>query len=37
MFTAGLVQRRHSDETIRKILGGNFLRVLRANTINGAL
>ncbi len=37
MFTAGLVQRGHSDETIRKILGGNFLRVLRANTINGAL
>lgn len=37
MFTVGLVQRGHSDETIGKILGGNFLRVMRANTINGAL
>ena len=36
MFTVGLVQRGHSDATIRKILGGNFLRVLRANAINGA-
>ena len=27
MFTVGLVQRGHSDDTIRKILGGNVLRV----------
>jgi membrane dipeptidase len=31
MFTVGLAQRGHSDETIRKILGENMLRVLRAN------
>jgi membrane dipeptidase len=31
LFTVGLVQRGHSDETIQKILGGNMLRVLRAN------
>ena len=30
MFTVGMVQRGHSDETIRKILGGNVLRVARA-------
>lgn len=30
MFTVGMVQRGHSDEAIRKILGGNVLRVLRA-------
>lgn len=30
LFTVGLVQRGHSDETIRKILGGNVLRVARA-------
>lgn len=30
MFTVGLVQRGHSDETIRKILGGNMLRVAKA-------
>jgi membrane dipeptidase len=34
LFTVGLVQRGHSDETIRKILGGNVLRVLRANSSN---
>lgn len=27
LFTVGLVQRGHSDETIRKIIGGNILRV----------
>ncbi|MGI6088297.1 MAG: dipeptidase [Kiritimatiellia bacterium] len=37
MFTVGMVQRGHSDETIRKILGGNFLRVLQANAVVGAL
>ena len=31
LFTVGLVQRGHSDETIRKILGANMLRVLKAN------
>ena len=32
VFTVGMVQRGHSDDTIRKILGGNMLRVLRANS-----
>ncbi len=32
LFTLGMIQRGHSDETIRKVLGGNVLRVLRANT-----
>jgi membrane dipeptidase len=27
LFTVGLVQRGHSDDTIRQILGGNMLRV----------
>jgi membrane dipeptidase len=31
LFTVGLVQRGHSDDTIRKILGENSLRVARAN------
>ncbi|MCE2863903.1 MAG: membrane dipeptidase, partial [Opitutaceae bacterium] len=31
LFTVGLVQRGHSDETIRKILGENMLRVARSN------
>ena len=31
LFTVGLVQRGHSDETIRKILGQNVLRVWQAN------
>lgn len=31
LFTAGLVQRGYSDDDIRKILGGNILRVARAN------
>lgn len=30
MFTVGMVQRGHSDEDIRKILGQNVLRVARA-------
>ena len=30
LFTVGLVQRGHSDEVIRQILGGNVLRVARA-------
>ena len=32
LFTVGMVQRGHSDESIRKILGGNVLRVARAVT-----
>lgn len=31
LFTVGLVQRGHSEETIRKILGLNVLRVWKAN------
>jgi len=30
LFTVGMVQRGHSDDDIRKILGGNVLRVARA-------
>jgi len=30
LFTVGLVQRGHSEDTIRKIIGGNVLRVARA-------
>ena len=37
IFTIGLVQRGHSDETIRKVLGENVLRVWRANQPQGAL
>jgi membrane dipeptidase len=33
LFTLGLIQRGHSDATIRKVLGENMLRVLRANTV----
>ncbi|MGD9944948.1 MAG: dipeptidase [Burkholderiaceae bacterium] len=28
-FTAGLLRHGHSEETVRKVLGGNFMRVLR--------
>ncbi len=31
LFTVGMVQRGHSDETIQKILGLNVLRVWQAN------
>jgi membrane dipeptidase len=31
LFTVGLVERGHSDEVIRKIVGENMLRVWRAN------
>lgn len=31
LYTVGLVQRGHSDATIKKILGENMLRVARAN------
>lgn len=33
LFTVGMVQRGHSDETIRKILGENTLRVAKANFV----
>lgn len=33
LFTLGMIQRGHSDDTIRKVIGRNMLRVLRANTI----
>jgi membrane dipeptidase len=33
LFTLGMIQRGHSDETIRQVLGGNMLRVLRANAV----
>ncbi len=32
IFTLGLVMRGHSDDTIRQVLGGNVMRVLKANT-----
>ena len=35
LFTVGLVQRGHADADIQKILGGNMLRVLRANEALG--
>jgi membrane dipeptidase len=31
LFTVGLVQRGHSDDDIRKIIGGNVMRVARAS------
>ena len=31
LFTVGMVQRGFKDDDIRKILGGNVLRVARAN------
>ncbi|MEY4939509.1 MAG: hypothetical protein RIQ93_1244 [Verrucomicrobiota bacterium] len=31
LFTVGMVQRGHSDQIIQKVLGGNMLRVLKAN------
>jgi len=31
LFTVGLVQRGHSDEVIRKIIGGNVMRVSNAS------
>ncbi len=36
LFTVGMVQRGHSDETIKKILGGNVLRVWRENVGSAA-
>ncbi|QDV42366.1 Membrane dipeptidase (Peptidase family M19) [Stieleria neptunia] len=31
LFTVGLVQRGHSDEVIRKVIGGNVMRVIDAS------
>ena len=31
LITGGLIQRRYSEEQIRKVLNGNFLRVFQAN------
>jgi membrane dipeptidase len=36
LFTVGLVQRGHSDDVIRKVLGENVLRVWRANRADAA-
>lgn len=33
LFTLGMVMRGHSDDTIQKVIGGNMLRVLRANAV----
>lgn len=33
LFTLGMIMRGHSDDTIRKVIGENMLRVLRANTV----
>ena len=33
LFTVGLVQRGFSDEEIRKIIGGNVLRVLKESAV----
>lgn len=37
LYTVGLVQRGYSDEDIRKILGGNVMRVARANLVDVAV
>ena len=34
LFTLGLVTRGHSDDAIRQVLGGNVLRVLKANQLS---
>jgi membrane dipeptidase len=33
LFTMGMIMRGHSDETIRRVIGGNMLRVLKANEV----
>ena len=33
LFTLGMILRGHRDETIRGVLGGNMLRVLKANAV----
>jgi membrane dipeptidase len=33
LFTLGLIMRGHSDEVIQQVIGGNMLRVLKANAV----
>jgi membrane dipeptidase len=33
LFTLGMVMRGHSDEAIQKVIGGNVMRVLKANSV----
>jgi membrane dipeptidase len=33
LFTLGMIMRGHSDDAIRKVIGGNMLRVLEANRV----
>lgn len=33
LFTLGMVMRGHSDDAIRKVIGGNVMRVLKANIV----
>jgi len=33
LFTLGLIMRGHSDEVIQRVIGGNMLRVLKANAV----
>jgi microsomal dipeptidase-like Zn-dependent dipeptidase len=33
LFTLGMIMRGHSDEVIQQVIGGNMLRVLKANTL----
>jgi membrane dipeptidase len=33
LFTLGMIMRGHSDDAIRKVIGGNMLRVLQANVV----
>jgi membrane dipeptidase len=35
LFTVGLVQRGYTDDDVRKIIGGNMLRVCRASLPTG--
>jgi membrane dipeptidase len=34
LFTLGMIMRGHSDDEIRQVLGGNMLRVLKANVVS---
>jgi membrane dipeptidase len=33
LFTLGMIMRGHGDEVIRRVIGGNMLRVLKANEV----
>ncbi len=37
LFTVGLVQRGYSDEDIRKVIGGNVMRVARASMVDAVV